>query len=259
LVAFGDTTFSVPTTATIANCYLGRSRTKYKTNEILKLFVEFTQPVKVTVGSGGAPYINLNINGTIRQATYIDQAPSVDQASLLFQYKIQSSDLAAATEVTLGADAVSASKTILATNQGLTYTAKDAGDAGNSITIAYVDPEGNDQELSVDVTGTDIVVNLATDETGEITSTATQIKDAIELSVAADALVDVAIVSGAGAGVVTAVAETSLTGGSDAVPGTGIVLPTNTTIKDQDATPQNATVTFGDAPAVPDLSAVTVN
>jgi hypothetical protein len=106
-------------------------------------------------------------------------------------------------------------------DNSLTFTAVTPGAAGNNITITYVDPSANDAELSVDVTGTDIVVNLATGGAGAITSTAAQVLAAIEASPAADALVAVTIHTGDtgsgddGSGVVTAMAETPLANGAD--------------------------------------------
>lgn len=89
---------------------------------------------------------------------------------------------------------------------------------GNAITIAYVDPEGPDELLSVDVDGTAITVNLATDDEEAITSTAAEIQAAIEASGAANALVDVTIVDSdggesVGEGIVTAMDATTLEAG----------------------------------------------
>lgn len=99
-------------------------------------------------------------------------------------------------------------------NNDLTYTAVAAGADGNDITIAYVDPGANDAELGVVVTGTAIVVNLATDENGAITSTAAEVDAANDGEVAAAALVTPANAGGNdGSGVVTALAATPLTGG----------------------------------------------
>jgi len=105
-------------------------------------------------------------------------------------------------------------------DNGLTFTAVAYGADGNAVTIAYVDPAANDAELSVSVDGTDIVVSLATDENGDITSTAADVLAAIEASAAAAALVTVAVDtsdSGSaddGSGVVTAMAEDALEGGT---------------------------------------------
>lgn len=109
-------------------------------------------------------------------------------------------------------------------DNALTFTAVAYGVGGNSITIEYVDPSANDAELSVDVTDTDIVVNLATDSGGTITSTAAEVLAAIEASAPAAALVTVEIDTADtgsaddGSGVVTALAAAPMTGGQ----GTGI-------------------------------------
>ena len=103
-------------------------------------------------------------------------------------------------------------------NNDLVFTALVAGDDGNLITIAYVDPAGNDQVLGVVVTGTDIVVNLATGGAGAITSTANDIIGKIYATAAASALVDVTrAAANTGAGVVTALAQTPLAGGDEAI------------------------------------------
>lgn len=102
-------------------------------------------------------------------------------------------------------------------NNDLTYTSVPLGVSGNTTTIAYVDPSGNNQALSVVVTTQAIVVNLATGSGGAITSTAAQIKTAIEASAAASLLVTVALKTGNdGTGVVIALAATNLASGADA-------------------------------------------
>lgn len=104
-------------------------------------------------------------------------------------------------------------------NNDLVYTSKLAGTAGDAITIAYIDP-GEIAALSIVVTGTNIVVNLAHDGSG-ITTTADDISLAISLDVDANALVGVANkAANDGSGVVTAMAETPLAGGVNAVAAT---------------------------------------
>ena len=102
--------------------------------------------------------------------------------------------------------------------QDLTYTAKTAGVAGDSITIAYIDPPGNNVALSVAVTGTDIVVTLATNGSSVVTSTAAQIKAAVDAKVEAAALVSVAV-TGTGTTVQAAAGATPLAGGADETDG----------------------------------------
>lgn len=96
------------------------------------------------------------------------------------------------------------------------FTAKPGVD-GNNITITYADPQGNNEPLDVNVSNvTDIIVSLATDEAGLITSTVAEIVTAVNEDVEAKMLVLAEIVGeGVGAGVVTAMAKTALTGGSD--------------------------------------------
>lgn len=77
------------------------------------------------------------------------------------------------------------------------------------ITVAFVDPGANNAALSVVVTDSAIVVNLATGPGGAITSTAAQIAAAILASGAASALVT-AVAGGTGAGVVQAFAASPL-------------------------------------------------
>lgn len=91
-------------------------------------------------------------------------------------------------------------------NNDLVFTAKAPGNAGDGITIAFTDPSANDATLSIEVSSEVlIIVNLATDGTGVITSTASQVKAAIEALAEAAALVTVAFAPGNdGTGVVAA-------------------------------------------------------
>lgn len=99
--------------------------------------------------------------------------------------------------------------------QDLTYTADSAGVAGNLINLTYTDPGAASQSLSVNVTGNDIEVLLATDSGSLITTTADDIKTLLDGTPAAAALVDITV-SGTGTNVQTAQAETFLANGSDA-------------------------------------------
>ncbi|MEU8271900.1 M14 family zinc carboxypeptidase [Sphaerisporangium sp. NPDC049002] len=85
-------------------------------------------------------------------------------------------------------------------------------EGGNDITAALVNPNAAGSALTVGVNGKDIVVNLATDASGSITSTAKQVVDAVNANPAASALVTASTYRGnAGAGVVAAAAATRLT------------------------------------------------
>ncbi len=112
------------------------------------------------------------------------------------------------------AAAAAASKVVGAGNAALTVTAARAGAAGNNITVELDDPGANDGELAVAVAGTVITVALATDASGDITSTNTQVIDAINGSAAAAALVTATLGGGVADTVVAAVAAAALVGGT---------------------------------------------
>lgn len=149
---------------------------------------------------------------------------------------VQEVDRSAFTAATL-------STSMTGTNNDVTLTAQTAGADGNSITLALVDPSGNDQELSVTVTGTDIVVSLATDSGGTITTTAAQLISAIEGDADAAALVSIAN-KGAdnGTGVVTALTETALAGGLDWTLKDTIVASTDLADSDKEGLIQSLTL-----------------
>lgn len=108
-------------------------------------------------------------------------------------------------------------------DNALTFTARVYGVEGNSITVAYVDPGGVTAALSVSVFRQAITVSLAR-AASAITSTAAEVKAAIEAHVEANQLVTVAINASDtgsaddGSGVVTALAAAAMTSGA----GTGI-------------------------------------
>lgn len=111
-------------------------------------------------------------------------------------------------------DVASLTTVLTGANNDLVWTAVTPGAAGNSLTIAYVDPPGNNVSLSVAVVGTAITVTLATDGSSVITSTASQVRALVNADGTAGALVQGANSSpDTGAGVVTALAPTALAGG----------------------------------------------
>lgn len=100
----------------------------------------------------------------------------------------------------------------------VTYTAVTAGAGGNAIRVAYTDPAAASAALAVSVAGNDITVALATDAAGAITSTALQVRDAVNAHAGASGLVTASLPgTTTGAGVVAAVALTNLAGGADPV------------------------------------------
>lgn len=109
-----------------------------------------------------------------------------------------------------------ATTSLTGTNNDLVYTAKNAGVAGNQITVEYVDPAGNSKPLLVSAAGNTITVYLATGGGGAISSTAAQVKAAIEANSTAANLVTVAnAAANDGTGTVTAMALMNLSGGAD--------------------------------------------
>jgi len=106
------------------------------------------------------------------------------------------------------------------TNNDIFVQAQKPGAAGNSITLELIDPTTMNTPISIVVTGTAIAVTLAVDGASAITTTARQLVDALNAHPGAFSLIKAVVKAGdSGAGVVTALAATPLTGGSDtAVP-----------------------------------------
>jgi hypothetical protein len=98
---------------------------------------------------------------------------------------------------------------------------------------------GNNTPLSIAVVGEDITVNVATGAGGAATSTAAQVKAAIEAHAAASALVVVELApANDGTGVVTALAQTPLAGPTGTTPTMDVKLQhgiTATTLADHSA------------------------
>ena len=148
-------------------------------------------------------------------------------------------DLGDTTEATL-------TTALTGANNDIKLTSKVLGAAGNDITLTLVDPAGNDQALAVTVTGTDISVSLATGGAGAITTTATQLVAALTASAPALALVTPALApANSGAGVVTALTETALSGGLDYVVKGTMLASTDLADTDATHTVQNVTNTSG--------------
>ncbi|GIH65258.1 M14 family zinc carboxypeptidase [Microbispora siamensis] len=85
-------------------------------------------------------------------------------------------------------------------------------EGGNDVSVALVNPGTASAPLSVAVNGKDVVVNLATDASGAVTSTASQVVAALNGNSAASALLTAALYrTSTGTGVVTAAAATKLT------------------------------------------------
>lgn len=115
-----------------------------------------------------------------------------------------------------GSVAAALTVNMTAATSDLTYTAVKTGAEGNLINVTHVDPGANNAALSISVNVKTIVISLATGVAGAITSTAAQVKAAVNAHAAASALVTCED-EGAGSGIVNAMANANLTGGTDAV------------------------------------------
>ncbi|MCH9652390.1 MAG: hypothetical protein K0U86_13090 [Planctomycetes bacterium] len=109
-------------------------------------------------------------------------------------------------------------------NSGVTFTdarTSDSvlGDANQNINVSFVDPSANSAALGVTVsnnaTDINIVVALATNATGTITSTAADVETLLNANADANAYVSTTS-ENAGAGVVSAETAAALSGGTDA-------------------------------------------
>lgn len=113
-----------------------------------------------------------------------------------------------------GATAAALTTTLTGLNNDVIWTAVAGGPGGNGISVEYIDPGVNNSPLDVDVVGKAVKVYLATGASGDITSTADDIKAAVAAHPVAQGLVAGADAGGDdGSGVVTAMAATYLTGG----------------------------------------------
>lgn len=105
---------------------------------------------------------------------------------------------------------------VVASNNALTFTSKLAGALGNSSSLTLIDPKANNAALAISVSGRDVTVRLATSAAGAITTTATQLKTAIEANADANALFTITNTGAStGAGAVTALRRAALSGGLD--------------------------------------------
>jgi len=95
------------------------------------------------------------------------------------------------------------------TNQSVTYTAVEAGPAGEAISIELADPSAVDSPLSISVVDNAIVVSLETDSNGDIITDADALVAALLLDADVLALITV---SGTGASPLVVLAETNLSG-----------------------------------------------
>lgn len=116
----------------------------------------------------------------------------------------------------LSAAATSAALTIgtAILNDGLNLTAVKTGTEGNAISVEVLAPTAASSELAVTVTNNKISIQLASDESGALTTTATELASALMADPAAKALVT-AVALGDGSGDVAPVSRAYLSGGEN--------------------------------------------
>ncbi|TXZ74380.1 phage tail protein [Vibrio mimicus] len=116
----------------------------------------------------------------------------------------------------LSAAATSAALTIgtAILNDGLKLTAVKTGTEGNAISVEVLAPTAASSELAVTVTNNKISIQLASDESGALTTTATELASALMADLAAKALVT-AVALGDGSGDVAPVSRSYLSGGEN--------------------------------------------
>jgi hypothetical protein len=161
---------------------------------------------------------NLNPLSTVAAAVGRNTGGRHVDLSLVFQgVQIKAEDIYDA--IAAQYDTAAALTTALTgANNDLVFTARRGGENGKNVTIRYVDPGAASQALSVTVAGSAITVNLATNGSSVITSTAAQIRDAVNGDATASGLVFAAnAAANDGTGVVTAMAATPLAGNAGKV------------------------------------------
>lgn len=175
------------------------------------------------VGAVAAASPATSSTGTLTNGSYSYRIVTVDEAG-------KTTPGAAATATVVSSPTAATLTTSLAgANNNLRYAAVTAGVIGNSNTIAYVDPSANNAALSVVITNNStyitVVVNLATNGSGTITSTANDILVALQAQgTAFSNYLTVAFApSNNGTGVVTALAATPLAGGAATGSNDGVV------------------------------------
>lgn len=104
---------------------------------------------------------------------------------------------------------------VIGDNNAITWTAVEAGAAGNDVTLTIVDPGGVSASLSVDVDGDDVIVNLGRAASAIDTTATALIAAVLEHDTASQKIRGANKGASNGSGLVAAVTKTSLAGGAD--------------------------------------------
>ncbi len=107
---------------------------------------------------------------------------------------------------------------LIGDNNDLVFTSLIEGRAGNLISVEYINPNGNNKALDIDVDGLAIKIWLATGVAGAITTTGDLLKAALAAHPVASTLVSVADkAANDGSGLLTAMSMSYLSGAAGAV------------------------------------------
>jgi hypothetical protein len=129
----------------------------------------------------------------------------------------------------VGASALPATLVVGTGTGSVIFQTKATGPGSNGTASVAVVASGNNTALSVTTSGGVVTVHLATDGSGNPTSTAAQVRDAIAADGTASALIRADLARGSdGSGVVSAAAQQALLGGAAMTSGPrgGAPLPT---------------------------------
>lgn len=143
----------------------------------------------------------IEMNDGIRSITSVNTA--------VIGFAFESDDAAGATSATLttGSPALS---------DGITYEALEGGNDGNGINVSLLYPSEPSTSLVIDVDKQSIVITLASDESGAVTTTAAEVVDAVNEDENAALLVTLSLTNGNdGSEVPQVFSKNYLTGGTD--------------------------------------------
>ncbi|WP_445365215.1 phage tail sheath subtilisin-like domain-containing protein [Microbulbifer sp. ANSA001] len=100
-------------------------------------------------------------------------------------------------------------------NTELVFSAASPGNAGNAISIEFVNPNTADAVLSININGKSVTVSLATDSSSKLISTADNVRTALAANAEASALFSVANGDSDGSGVLSPQPALRMSGGTD--------------------------------------------
>ena len=170
------------TMGTYVTSTLGAAAAAGATSIRLSSTANLTQGSRIAIGVGTA-------NQEVRTiASFVSPTPAAPAPQVNLLEPLQNAH--ASGEAVQGEPGASISLSAAAGSAAVVLTSRAWGhEGGNNISVEFRNPGANDSPLAVSVVGNDITVDLATNSTGAIVSTAGQVIDAINAHPAASALV----------------------------------------------------------------------